>query len=94
MLTTELEVVEGGKEEYVEIKCTLPPRFRCDDIVTNQTCFTDISVSIELDNKDPQCVDPESRKIPQAVVGRAEFDATEEVGYDWRCGLRITDNNW
>ena len=90
MITGDITVVEGDGHEFIDVTCTLPPRYRCDFADNDTTvCQTAVSVTVAIDNDNDLTCFESGQKIPQAVVGRMDDDAFTSV-----CGVRCTADNW
>lgn len=84
-----ITITEEGPAVYIEIKLTLPPKYKWDGPMLDGQIYTlIISLLVEISNSDPTCY-LDQQKIPQAIIGRivnANTNSSSEI--------YITRANW
>jgi hypothetical protein len=105
VITGDITIKEGGDHAFIDVACTLPPRFRCDpndpdlDLGGDNDTTTvagvgavecQTDVSVSVAIEDADLTCIESgERIPQALVGRVAGEEFVSV-----CGVRCTKDNW
>ena len=66
-----VEVVEGSEFVFIDIRSSLPPRYRCNSTDSTKPCQVKVTAYLEVTKKDLMCRAGKRNKklVPQAVIG-------------------------
>ena len=85
---TDLTVVEGGSDQTITVKSSLPPRLMCSASSGNRDELCSVRINIQLRDQDKPVYCADGRPFPQVLIGWQGKKA------DAFCGAVVTVDNW